>query len=125
MGPAQLSTQCVDNFLGLEHLAKARHVVQVLGAETAPMIGLQLPRQRSDDLFAVTGLRRRYPMVNRTGATAALGRRDASYFPLPPASHPSLACLIRPKPDPGFAACPLKILRINNTNSAKQQKTCI
>jgi hypothetical protein len=55
MGPAQLSTQCVDNFLGLEHLAEAQHMTQVLGAEAAPVFGFQLSRQRSDDLFAVAG----------------------------------------------------------------------
>ena len=42
MGPAQLSTQCVDNVLGLEHLAKAQHVTQVLGTKATAMLVLQL-----------------------------------------------------------------------------------
>lgn len=32
MRPAQLSTQCVDNLLCLEHLGKAQHVAQIFGA---------------------------------------------------------------------------------------------
>ena len=38
MGPAQLSTQRVDNFLGFEHLAKAQQVVPVFGAKAVSMI---------------------------------------------------------------------------------------
>ena len=56
MSPAQLSTQCVDNLLRLKHFAKAQHVTQVLGTKAPCMLGFQLKRQRSDDLFAVTGL---------------------------------------------------------------------
>lgn len=53
MRPAQLSTQCVDNRLSLECLGKAQHVVQVLGAEAAPVLRLQLSRQRRDNLLTV------------------------------------------------------------------------
>ena len=55
MSPAQLSTQCVDNLLGLEYLGKAQHVAQVLGTEAAPVFCLQLSRQCRDNLLPISG----------------------------------------------------------------------
>lgn len=55
MGPAQLSTQRVDNLLGLEHLRKAQHMAQFFGSKAASVISFQLSCQHSDDLFSVAG----------------------------------------------------------------------
>ena len=53
MGPAQLSTQCVDNCLIRENLGKTQHVAKVLLVKSTTVITLQLPRESDNNSVAV------------------------------------------------------------------------
>lgn len=81
MGPAQLSTQRVDNFLCVEHLSKTPQVAQVRCANAASVLGFQWTYQRSDDLFADNGIGESEHLLALASVTVTVVRRaGAEHF---------------------------------------------
>ena len=71
MGPAQLSTQCVDNLPVGERFGEPDHVPEILVGEAPAKFGGQPRRDRHDDPLPVPGPLRAEDLGTAAGARPA------------------------------------------------------
>src|SRR5450830_77711 len=77
-GPAQPSTQRVDNFLCFDHLSQTQWVAEVCCTNTAPVLGFQWSGERGDNLFAVNGVGESEHLLALTSVALTVTRRTGT-----------------------------------------------